>query len=110
MNNHHGEETESKQPNRGWIIWAPISAFLGYLVWVVIKNPGSINLGSLLPWMLVLACPLMHLIIMRVMGGHGQRSQGGCCGHGQRPHGSCCGHSQGDDQNSNHGKPSTKNP
>lgn len=61
--------------------WALIAAFVGlglYLAWDR-GGPFLDGLAAALPWLVVLACPLLHLLMHRGHGGHGGR--GGCGQH-----------------------------
>jgi len=66
-----------------WLLWLGLAGAVGWLVW----RHGA-HVVELLPFLLILACPLMHLF---GHGRHGHRSHGARhdageeSGHGHRP-------------------------
>lgn len=53
--------------NRSWLVTLGL---IGLGAVVILPSLG-ISIGALLPFLLILLCPLMHLFMMRGHGGHG---------------------------------------
>lgn len=76
MNHDHSRREPSQGPNwsgiNQWLLWLGLAAAVG---WLVVRH--SAHLFEILPFLIILACPLMHLF------GHG--GHGGHAGHGSTP-------------------------
>lgn len=90
---HHHSDSDSHQHHDSWlfsrtgIVTVCVIAILGFLIY----TGHSVHLLGLLPYLFILACPLMHIFMH---GGHGHHhsgndenkseshSHGGCCGGG----------------------------
>jgi len=71
---HQHEHTGDNQPGiRNLIPWI----FLGIILFFLLSEHRAHFFGFL-PYLLLLACPLMHIFMHRDHGGHGHRS--GCSG------------------------------
>lgn len=90
---HEDNERSSWLFSRTGLVTVGAVAILGFLVY---EGHGAHLLGYA-PYLLFLACPLMHLFMHGHHGGHGDHSQhqhgdneeensGGCCGDGSHRH------------------------
>lgn len=70
---HHRPPQEGR-PKTGWVFFGFLALAAFYLV-----AEHRAHLLGVLPWLLLLACPLMHLFMHR-----GHRHHGGGHGHGGR--------------------------
>ncbi len=61
----------------GYLVVAAAAVVVGFVA-------SGTPLARLLPFLAILACPLMMVFMMRSMGGHG--GQGGGCGHDHSGH------------------------
>ena len=84
MNDQHTHDTQHKKSNL--VMWI----FLGIILYFLITEHWA-HIVPYLPWLLLAACPLMHLIM------HGGHGHGGHDRHKEH------GHDSGDDGNRNEG-------
>ena len=65
-----------RRPSKGtfWLMVALALAMMGFLLW----EEHKVHLLGALPWLILLACPLMHVFMHGRHGGHGgHKGQGG---------------------------------
>ena len=75
MNDNHSPSTWSTYSRTVFIAFAAIA-------FALIAYEHRVHVFGILPWLLILACPLMHLFMHRGHGGHSGHS-----GHGHADHG-----------------------
>lgn len=75
MNDNH--------PPSAWSTYSRI-VFIGFaaIALVLIAYEHRVHVLGILPWLLILACPLMHLFMHHGHGGHGGHSGHHHTGHG----------------------------
>lgn len=80
---HQHEQTGNNQPGiRNLIPWI----FLGIILFFLLSEHRAHFFGFL-PYLLLLACPLLHIFMHRGHGGHGHRHTDDNGGTGHRHHG-----------------------
>ena len=75
MNDNHSTSAWSTYSRNVFIAFAAIALLL-------IAYEHRVHVLGILPWLLILACPLMHLFMHHGHGGHGSHSGHGHAGHG----------------------------
>lgn len=86
MPNQH-EHTGNNQPGiRNLIPWI----FLGIILFFLLSEHRA-HVFGILPYLLLLACPLMHIFMHRGHDEHGHRDTDDNGDTGHRHHGGCCG-------------------
>lgn len=75
MNDNH--------PPSAWSVYSR-TVFIAFtaIALLLIAYEHRVHVLGILPWLLILACPLMHLFMHHGHGGHGGHSGHGHAGHG----------------------------
>ena len=75
----HGQPTPSSWRSRYGIGWLVLAAIAAWFLWTEHRA----HLFGALPWLVLLACPLMHVFMHR--GHHGHHGHGGTPTPAERP-------------------------
>ena len=71
MNEEHDHKPPSFLRSRGGLVLIAFLAIAGYFLWTE-HRAHLLGALSFLPWLLVLACPLLHIFMHGGHGGHGK--------------------------------------
>ena len=77
MNNSEHFPTDSKDDSetmRGWVIRHKVATFLFLAIAAFyLLTEHQAHLWGVLPWLIILACPLIHMFMHHGHGGHGSK-------------------------------------